>query len=61
LRKPKFLPLISPGRRRIRSDIYDIARFESGLSFSRTFFGSTLLGYAGWLWTLVFALAGAAV
>lgn len=42
-------------------DIYDIARFESGLSFSRTFFGSTLLGYAGWLWTLVFALAGAAV
>jgi hypothetical protein len=42
-------------------DIYDIARFESGLSVSRTFFGSTLLGYAGWLWTLVFALAGAAV
>jgi hypothetical protein len=42
-------------------DLYDIARFDSGISVSRTFLGSTLLGYATWLWTLVFAIAGAAI
>ena len=42
-------------------DLYDIARFESGISFSRTFLGSTLIGYASWLWTLVVAIAGAAI
>src|SRR5882757_3919817 len=42
-------------------DVYDIARFESGLNFSRTFLGSTLIGYAGWVWTLVVAIAGGLV
>jgi hypothetical protein len=42
-------------------DLYDIARFESGISFSRTFLGSTLIGYASWLWTLVLAIVGAAI
>ncbi len=42
-------------------DLYDIARFDGGITFSRTFLGSTLIGYATWVWTLVFALFGAAV
>ena len=42
-------------------DVYDLARFESGLNFSRTFFGSSLIGYAGWVWTLVLAIAGGLV
>ena len=42
-------------------DLYDIARFDSGLNFSRTFLGSTLIGYASWVWTLVFAIVGAIV
>jgi hypothetical protein len=39
-------------------DLYDIARFDGGIALSRTFFGSTLMGYATWLWTLVIAIAG---
>ena len=38
-------------------DLYDIARFDGGIAVSRTFFGSTLIGYATWLWTLVIAAA----
>lgn len=36
-------------------DLYDIARFESGIPVSRNFLGSPLIGYATWLWTLVIA------
>ena len=39
-------------------DLYDIARFDSGINFSRTFLGSPLLGYANWLTTLVVAIIG---
>lgn len=42
-------------------DLYDIARFDSGIAVSRTFLGSTLIGYATWLWTLTFATAAAAI
>ena len=42
-------------------DLYDVARFDSGLNFSRTFLGSTLIGYAGWVWTLLFAIVGGIV
>jgi hypothetical protein len=38
-------------------DLYDIARFDGGIAVSRTFFGSSLMGYATWLWTLVIAIA----
>lgn len=38
-------------------DVYDIARFDSGVAVSRTFLGSTLIGYATWLWTLTIATA----
>ena len=42
-------------------DVYDIARFDSGITVSRSFFGSTLIGYATWLWTLLIAIVGATV
>jgi hypothetical protein len=38
-------------------DLYDLARFSSGFSFvGNTLFGSTLLGYANWLITLLVAI-----
>jgi hypothetical protein len=43
-------------------DLYDIARFGSGLNiFGNSIFGYSLLGYANWIITLVFALLGGAV
>jgi hypothetical protein len=43
-------------------DLYDIARFGSGINlFGNTLFGSTLLGYANWIITVVFAIAGGLV
>ncbi|HEV2479711.1 MAG TPA: hypothetical protein VGS79_08595 [Puia sp.] len=42
-------------------DLYDIARFDGGIAVSRTFFGSSLMGYATWLWTLVIAIVGATI
>ena len=42
-------------------DLYDIARFDGGIALSRTFFGSTLIGYATWVWTLVIAAAAGLV
>ncbi|MEC5144447.1 hypothetical protein [Chitinophaga sp. 212800010-3] len=40
-------------------DLYDIARFGSGINFlGSTIFGSTLLGYANWITTLLIAVAG---
>ncbi len=43
-------------------DLYDIARFGSGLNFfGNTIFGSTLQGYANWIITLVFAIIGGAI
>src|ERR1700678_2419204 len=42
-------------------DVYDIARFDAGIAVSKTFLGSTLIGYATWVWTLVIAIAGAAI
>jgi len=42
-------------------DLYDIARFDGGIAVSRTFFGSTLIGYATWLWTLTIAIVVAAI
>ncbi|WP_208295670.1 hypothetical protein [Fibrivirga algicola] len=40
-------------------DVYDIARFGSGLSlFGNTLFGSPLLGYAPWIITLLAAIVG---
>jgi hypothetical protein len=40
-------------------DLYDIARFGSGINlFGNTIFGSTLLGYANWIITLVVAFVG---
>ena len=40
-------------------DLYDIARFGSGINiFGNTLFGSSLLGYANWIITLFFAIAG---
>jgi hypothetical protein len=37
-------------------DVYDIARFDGGIAVSRNFFGSPVMGYATWLWTLVIAI-----
>ncbi|OQP42848.1 hypothetical protein A4H97_11880 [Niastella yeongjuensis] len=40
-------------------DLYDIARFGSGINlFGNKLFGSTLLGYANWIITLIVAAAG---
>lgn len=40
-------------------DLYDIARFGSGINFfGNTFFGSNLLGYANWITTLLIAIGG---
>jgi hypothetical protein len=40
-------------------DLYDIARFGSGINlFGNSIFGNTLLGYANWIITLVFAIVG---
>ena len=40
-------------------DIYDIARFGSGINFfGDRLFGSTLLGYANWIITLLISIAG---
>ncbi|WP_207512968.1 hypothetical protein [Longitalea luteola] len=41
-------------------DLYDIARFGSGINlFGNKLFGSTLLGYANWIITLIVAIVGA--
>src|ERR1700754_640692 len=38
-------------------DLYDIARFGSGINiFGDKLFGSTLLGYANWIITLLIAI-----
>jgi hypothetical protein len=42
-------------------DLYDIARFDSGIAVSRDFLGSSLIGYATWLWTLVISAAAGLV
>lgn len=43
-------------------DLYDIARFDSGITlFGNKLFGSTLLGYATWINTLLFSIAAATV
>lgn len=43
-------------------DLYDVARFNSGLSlFGNKLFGSTLNGYAPWLITLLFAIVAGLV
>src|ERR1700733_12066791 len=43
-------------------DLYDIARFGSGINFfGNTIFGSTLLGYANWIITALIAVAGGLV
>jgi hypothetical protein len=40
-------------------DLYDIARFGSGLNFfGNTIFGNALQGYANWIITLLFSIAG---
>lgn len=40
-------------------DLYDIARFGSGINFlGNTIFGSQLLGYANWITTALIATAG---
>ncbi|MBT1703924.1 hypothetical protein KK060_11570 [Fulvivirgaceae bacterium PWU20] len=40
-------------------DLYDIARFGSGLNFfGNSIFGNTLLGYANWIITLIFSTVG---
>jgi hypothetical protein len=40
-------------------DLYDIARFGSGINlFGNTLFGSSLLGYANWIITGIIAVAG---
>lgn len=40
-------------------DLYDIARFGSGLNFfGNTIFGSSLSGYANWIITLIVAIIG---
>jgi len=40
-------------------DLYDIARFGSGINFfGNAIFGSTLLGYANWITTALLAIAG---
>jgi hypothetical protein len=43
-------------------DLYDIARFGSGINwFGNAIFGSTLLGYANWIITLALAVLGGIV
>src|SRR6478609_1898180 len=43
-------------------DLYDVARFGSGISFfGNTIFGSNLSGYATWVITLLFSIAGGAL
>ncbi len=43
-------------------DLYDIARFGSGINFlGNTIFGSPLLGYANWITTALIATAGGLV
>ncbi|MBS1564310.1 MAG: hypothetical protein JST39_07960, partial [Bacteroidetes bacterium] len=43
-------------------DLYDIARFGSGINFfGNSIFGSTLLGYANWVTTLLIATGGALI
>lgn len=43
-------------------DLYDIARFGSGINlFGDRLFGSTLLGYANWVITLLVSIAGGLV
>lgn len=43
-------------------DLYDVARFGSGLSlFGNRIFGSTLNGYATWIITLIFAVVAGGV
>jgi hypothetical protein len=43
-------------------DLYDIARFGSGVNiFGDRLFGSTLLGYANWIITLLIAIGGGLV
>lgn len=40
-------------------DLYDIARFGSGINlFGNTLFGSTLLGYANWIITALISIVG---
>src|SRR6478609_1889009 len=40
-------------------DLYDIARFGSGINFfGSTIFGNPLLGYANWIITALVAIAG---
>lgn len=40
-------------------DLYDIARFGSGINlFGNKLFGNSLLGYANWVITLIIAIAG---
>ncbi|MEA1784846.1 hypothetical protein U1E44_01970 [Arenibacter sp. GZD96] len=43
-------------------DLYDIARFGSGLNFfGNSIFGNSLLGYANWIITLGFAIIGGVI
>jgi hypothetical protein len=43
-------------------DLYDVARFGSGINFlGSTIFGSSLLGYANWITTALIATAGGLV
>ncbi|MFY0255689.1 hypothetical protein ACDQ55_17230 [Chitinophaga sp. 30R24] len=43
-------------------DLYDIARFGSGINFlGNTIFGSQLLGYANWVTTLLVAIGGSLI
>ncbi|SEW40608.1 hypothetical protein SAMN05428988_5333 [Chitinophaga sp. YR573] len=43
-------------------DLYDIARFGSGINFLGTkIFGSTLLGYANWITTALISIAGGVI
>ena len=43
-------------------DLYDIARFGSGINFfGNAIFGNTLLGYANWIITLAIAIIGGLV
>lgn len=43
-------------------DLYDIARFSSGINiFGNTLFGSSLQGYAVWIITLLFSIAGGTI
>lgn len=43
-------------------DLYDVARFGSGINwFGNTIFGSSLIGYADWVITLIVSLVGAII